>query len=174
MRGNEIVQPPRGTGLLLTVSFSALPSEFEELPCCCDRAYISSRSRGSLGQVVAVSTFDAVYQPPPGASDALRPFVERLFNALQGKRLDLAALKAAIMAVLTFLSSPEERTDANCRAVDSFLMKDEVWDADGLPEEYVDVLADMSGALHDTVSAPHVAANFDSTPAQLLERARRL
>jgi hypothetical protein len=43
-----------------------------------------------------------------------------------------------------------------------------------LPEPFVDILADMGSALHDTVSAPLIAANFQSTPEQLLERARRL
>jgi hypothetical protein len=49
-----------------------------------------------------------------------------------------------------------------------------VWDADQLPEPFVDILNDMGSALHDTVSAPLIAANFQSTPEQLLERARRL
>jgi hypothetical protein len=53
-------------------------------------------------------------------------------------------------------------------------MQDEAWDADELPESFVEILSDMSGALHDTVSAPDIAANFESTPDQLLERARRL
>ena len=50
----------------------------------------------------------------------------------------------------------------------------EVWDGDELPQPFVDILADMSGVLHDTVSAPDITANFESTPEQLLERARRL
>jgi hypothetical protein len=33
-----------------------------------------------------------------------------------------------------------------------------------------DVLRDMASALHDTVSAPEVAKNFESTPEQLLNR----
>ena len=76
--------------------------------------------------------------------------------------------------MLEFLTTPRGRTDANCRTVDSFLMRDETWDDDRLPQVYVDFLADMAGALHDTITAPDIATNFKSTPEQLLERARRL
>jgi hypothetical protein len=53
-------------------------------------------------------------------------------------------------------------------------MADEtLWDSLETPErvddEFHDILADMSEALHDTVSAPEVAAEFESTPEQLLE-----
>ncbi|MDZ4856868.1 MAG: hypothetical protein SGJ26_18775 [Nitrospirota bacterium] len=53
-------------------------------------------------------------------------------------------------------------------------MRDETWDDDRLPQVYVDILADMAGALHDTITALDIATNFESTPEQLLERARRL
>jgi len=53
-------------------------------------------------------------------------------------------------------------------------LRDETWDGDRLPQAYVDILADMAGALHDTITAPDIAANFESTPEQLLETARRL
>jgi hypothetical protein len=43
-----------------------------------------------------------------------------------------------------------------------------------LPEGYQDLLGDIGGGLHDTVSAPDVAENFESTPEQLLERLERL
>jgi len=50
----------------------------------------------------------------------------------------------------------------------------DVWNAERLPDAYVNILADMSGALHDTISAPEIAANFESTPEQLLARVRAL
>jgi hypothetical protein len=56
-------------------------------------------------------------------------------------------------------------------------MLDDDWErpwGDRLPDDFQDVLADMAGALHDTVSAPEVASNFDSTPEQLLGRAEKL
>lgn len=107
-------------------------------------------------------------------SESLRPLLERLRECLHVRPVDSVALKGAIVSILKFLASPEGRTDANCRAVGFFLMQDEAWSADELPEAFVDILADMSGALHDTLSAPKIAANFESTPEQLLERARRL
>ena len=67
------------------------------------------------------------------------------------------------------MSSPAGRTDHNCRAVDRFLcLGDLSWPE--LPGPLGDVLADMAGALHDTVSSPAVALNFESTPEQLLQR----
>lgn len=121
-----------------------------------------------------MATFEQLYRPPADADAALRPLLERLHSSLVHTPVQLADVRAAIIGVTEFLSSPIGRTDANCRAVDFFLMQDEAWDAGLLPESYVDVLNDMSGALHDTVTAPDIAANFESTPEQLLERARRL
>ena len=78
-------------------------------------------------------------------------------------------------AVLEFLASPEGRTDANCRIVDLAIMNDkEVWEHIEKVEEVdhvvADVLRDMASALHDTVRAPEIAENFESTPEQLLKR----
>jgi len=121
-----------------------------------------------------MTTFDQLYRPATDVDEALRPLLRRLHDELQRAPAELPALRAAIIAVLEFLASPAGRTDANCGAVDSFLMRDEVWDGDRLPQAYVDILADMAGALHDTITAPDIAANFESAPEQLLERARRL
>ena len=121
-----------------------------------------------------MSAFDQLYHPLADADSALRPLLRQLYDELRHSPKHLPQLKAAIVAVLEFLSSSCGRTDANCRTVDSFLMLDETWDGDELPEPYIEVLADMAGALHDTITAPDIAANFDSTPEQLLERARQL
>jgi hypothetical protein len=121
-----------------------------------------------------MKTFDQLYHSATDVDATLRPLVERLHQCLTLRPVDSQALKAAIVGVLEFLASAKGRTDANCRAVDYFLAQDEAWDADQLPEPFVDILADMSSALHDTVSAPLIAANFQSIPEQLLERARRL
>ena len=119
-------------------------------------------------------TFEQLYRPASDVDETLRPLLERLYLSLMLRPVDAPALRAAMISVLEFLASPRGRTDANCRAVDSFLMQDRTWDGDELPESFVEILADMSGALHDTISAPDTAANFESTPEQLLERARRL
>jgi hypothetical protein len=84
-------------------------------------------------------------------------------------------LRESLRAVLVFLASPKGRTDANCRAVDFSITNDEeIWayidNVEAVDEVAADVLRDMAGALHDTVSAPGIAANFESTPEQLLKR----
>ena len=119
-------------------------------------------------------TFEQLYRPASDVDDALRPLLHGLHDELQRTPVNLPQLRSAIIAVLDFLASPHGRTDANCSAVDSFLIRDETWDGDRLPQAYTDVLADMAGALHDTITAPDIAGNFESTPEQLLERARRL
>ena len=100
--------------------------------------------------------------------------MQRLYDALTARDLQVAHVREAMIAVLEFLASPAGRTDANCHAVDSFLFEDEVWYSHRLPEAFAEVLADMGGILHDTVSAPHITENFSSTPEQLLARARDL
>jgi erythromycin esterase-like protein len=84
-------------------------------------------------------------------------------------------LRSIVTDLLTFLASRKGRTDSNVRFVDYGLSSDDdVWDRVELVEAndpiLADVLRDMAGALHDTVKAPHIARNFDSTPEQLLAR----
>jgi hypothetical protein len=123
----------------------------------------------SLDVIVNTSASEALREADP----ALRPLVHELHARLTDVSPDLSAIKRAMIALLEFLSSPAGRTDANCRAVDRFFFLDESWLSDRLPEAYHDIIAHMD-ALHDTVSAPHVAQNFDSATEQLLARARSL
>lgn len=61
------------------------------------------------------------------------------------------------------------------QAVDRSVMNDEdLWSRidqiEAADPVLADVLRDMAGALHDTVTAPAIASNFESTPEQLLAR----
>jgi len=118
--------------------------------------------------------FTALYQPPVGADDARRPLMQRLHEELWRESPFLTEVRAALLDVLALLKSACGKTDANYRAVDFFLSKDDAWDADRLPDSFIDVLSDMCGALHDSVSASQVAKNFESTPEQLFDRVTRL
>jgi len=77
---------------------------------------------------------------------------------------------------MLFLCRPEHRTDANCSAVDLFFAVEDHWSVrwEELPRDYQRVLDDIGGSLHDTVSNPDIAENFQSTPEQLLDRISRL
>jgi hypothetical protein len=108
------------------------------------------------------------------ADPELTPLMRTLRQCYASDPIDLQALKEALSSVLGFLCSTKGRTDANCAAVDTFLVLDDVWKLDHLPSEYLEILQDMAGALHDTVSAPHIAENLDSTPEQLLARTQAL
>lgn len=109
-------------------------------------------------------------------STSLHSMLLVIDDVIRQRPTNLALLKDAMGLLFTFLSSPEGRTDANCRYADSFLMRgiedDAYWAH--LPEPFQAVLWDAGGQLHDTVTAPKVARNFESTPEQLLERTRGL
>lgn len=142
----------------------------------CGRTARASSRRGSpltLDKAL-MTTFNALYRPMPDAAEELRPLLEDLHAELQRTSPKLSALKEAMKRLLAYLASEEGKTDANCQSVDHFLGADDAWDAERLPSPYADILADMCGALHDTVSAPEIAINFESTPEQLLERTERL
>jgi hypothetical protein len=87
---------------------------------------------------------------------------------------DLSELKKSLINLFEYLSSPNGRTEENCNAISSFFMFDDLWVDRNLPDHFQAIFVDVSGALHDTVSAPEIAENFDSTPEQLLKRAVEL
>ena len=108
------------------------------------------------------------------ANSKAQELVKEIQSILAKGSFDLEELKQSLMALLEYLSSDDGRTDANCQAVDSFFMLDGVWAERNLPVPFHDIFADMAGALHDTISASEIAENFDSTPEQLLKRAKQL
>ncbi|HET7186309.1 MAG TPA: hypothetical protein VFI82_16615 [Terriglobales bacterium] len=104
-------------------------------------------------------------------------YLQQVYSALLSNPLDLAVLKKSLEELLEYLAGVG-RSYANCWAVDLFSANSEEWERDltdqALPDDFHDVLAMMGEALHDTVAAPDVAANFDCLAEQLLERVRRL
>ena len=116
--------------------------------------------------------------PPPSdalkhADAKLRPLMQSLRDRLTDRTPDLASIKGSLVALLEYLSSAIGCTDSNCRAVASFFWLDDEWPMELLPEDFQEVFAHMD-SLDDTVSASQTAQNFDSTPEQLLQRARLL
>jgi hypothetical protein len=113
--------------------------------------------------------------PPPQALEqadsTLQPLMQSARAAVFASPLDAATVKASLIALFEYLSSPSGRTDANCVAVDGFFYLDDDLPLERLPDSLQDVFGHMD-ALHDTVTAPDIAENFSSTPEQLLERVR--
>ena len=103
-------------------------------------------------------------------SSDLAPLLRAVYAEVQRDSPNLAALTRGLRQLLEYLASPTGRTNANCWAADLFFMENDKWERDWehLPESYQDLLGDLGGALHDTVSAPEIAENFSSTPEQLL------
>lgn len=89
---------------------------------------------------------------------------------------DMSQLKARLIELLSFLCSPEGRTDENCRIVDSYFCTKDNWSycIEHLPTEAYEILFDIGGTLHDTVQSPEIAANFQSLPEKLLERVEKM
>jgi hypothetical protein len=108
------------------------------------------------------------------ADSRARELVNAVQSILTQDVPDLMELKYSLINLLGYLSSPNGRTDENCNAINSFFMFDGLWADRNLPDHFHDIFADMSSALHDTVSAPEIAENFNSTPEQLLKRAKEL
>ncbi len=108
------------------------------------------------------------------ADSKTREVVQAIQSILTKDVIDFVALKHSLIELFEYLSSENGRTDKNCCAVDSFFTHDELWAERNLPDPFNDIFADIAGALHDTVSAPDIAENFESTPEQLLKRARGL
>lgn len=105
-------------------------------------------------------------------SRELRPLLHDAFFAIAASPLVIDDVKRALEALFAFLSSSEGRNDANCSVTDAFFCEE--WPRDHLPGALRAIVEDAGGALHDTVYAPLVAKNFESTPEQLLERVRAL
>jgi hypothetical protein len=96
------------------------------------------------------------------------------YEAIITRPYEPSRIAAALEELLAYLASKEGRTHPNCVAVDHFFCMGDGWERDweDEPSELTDVLADIGGALHDTIKAPEIAENFDSTPEQLLDRIR--
>ncbi len=109
-------------------------------------------------------------------STQLRPLLELVYDEIARRPPDLISLKTSLEKLLSYLSTSEGRTNANCCATDHFFLLKEGWEArwDHLPASFKDILSDIGGVLHDAVKVPQIAENFESTPEQLLERLRSI
>src|SRR4051794_16502797 len=105
------------------------------------------------------------------ADSTLQPLMQSVRAAVFASPLDQRAVKASLVALLEYLSSPTGRTDTNCCAVDTFFYLDDDLPLKAYQIRYTMFIAHMD-ALHDTITAPDIAEKFTSTPEQLLERVR--
>jgi hypothetical protein len=119
----------------------------------------------------------AITRDGESVSPKLRPLLQAVYLQVLSEPLNERELKKSLENLLEFLAG-DGRTNANCWAVDLFFALGKGWEKDwgdqDLPENFHDVCAMMSEALHDTVKHPEIAENFDCLPEQLLERVRRL
>jgi len=107
-------------------------------------------------------------------SAELRPLLQQVYEKFVKQPTDLHEIKDSLENLLSYLTTPSGRTAANCVATDLFFcLADWGVDWESFPELLTDIIGDMGGALHDTVSHPEIARNFDSLPEQLLERVRQ-
>jgi hypothetical protein len=144
----------------------------EELKRVADEAGLKKKYGVSVSE--DMDDENIVATPLAGADSRAKELVNAVQSILVHNVLDLSELKKSLINLLEYLSSPNGRTDKNCNAINSFYMFDDLWVDRNLPDHFHEIFVDVSGALHNTVSAPEIAENFDSTPEQLLKRAKEL
>lgn len=110
------------------------------------------------------------------ASVQLKPLLKNFYEEMIHRPLNIFSLKQRMVELLTFLTTPEGRTNANCWTVDLFIVINDDWEREwsDIPEFLYDIVFDMGGQLHDTFNSPEIAKKFESLPEQLLERAKNL
>jgi hypothetical protein len=121
----------------------------------------------------------SIIQSSDGAeiSPELEPLLLAIYNELAKRATDHRPLRIVLEDLLTFLSSKPGRTNANCSSADLFFCLGEGWgdvDWDHVPPVLGDIMADMGGALHDTIKDPSIAEAFGATPELLLTRLRAI
>ncbi len=106
----------------------------------------------------------------------LERLVNGVYSELQRTPVALDQLQDSIVALLSYLASPEGRTEENLGRVNMFFLLGNEWglDAIEIPDEIRAIIEDIGGCLHDSISSPEVAENFESTPEQLLARIQML
>ncbi len=122
-----------------------------------------------------IAKFDDLFQQIGGAADAaVKPLLREVHDAYAAHPADPLRARNALLSLFEYLVSARGRTHANCSAVDRFLMEDPtLTKGTGLPAEFVEFLLNAN-CLHDAIESAEIAENFDSTPEQLLEKARSL
>ena len=109
-------------------------------------------------------------------SSELKKLIENVHYCIIEKPTNFIQLYSSLEELIYFLTTPTGRTKENCEETEFYFMlhEEKGFNWDHLPKEYQLILDDISGNLHDTIQAPQIAKNFESTPEQLLERIRRL
>lgn len=109
-------------------------------------------------------------------TETLEKLVHEVYINIISKPINLYLIKTALINLMTCLTVPEGHADSNCRRVDSFFCIRYDWetDIDHLPDNFIEIIEDIGGALHDSVSSPETAKKFQSTPQQLLERIKAI
>lgn len=85
-------------------------------------------------------------------------------------------LRSVLEKLLLWLNRPENNNDSNCKQIDYFISANIMTQKgfEEIPENIKSILFDMGATLHDSHTAPNIAENFESTPAQLLARVQNL
>lgn len=107
-----------------------------------------------------------------GGTQELHSYLFKVSDSISDNSNNLDAIKAALIELLVYLSSPEGRTSESCTTTGTFfrLHDDYGFNWFHLPEELRLILDDIGGQLHDTLVHPDITTNFENTPEVLLTR----
>lgn len=108
-------------------------------------------------------------------SAELGPLLKIVHDKFTIESCNLQEIKISLENLLFFLTTTSGRTTANCFATDLFFSLHD-WgnnvNWEKYPEILTDIIGDMGGALHDTVTHPEIASLFFGLPEDLLHRIR--
>lgn len=105
----------------------------------------------------------------------LQSSVLALADALRQDPVVREGLAKAMLEVVGYLDGPGA-SDAHCRSVAIYFIvaKNAGLDRGHLPADLAAIMNDLAGAMHDAISSPQSASNFQATPAQLVARIQSL
>ena len=116
----------------------------------------------------------AILRSGEATSPELHSLLQQTYEKIKEQPPKFRDIKISLENLLYYLTTESGRTSANCIATDLFFtLTDWNMDREIFPETLTDIIGDVSGALHDTVSSPDIARNFGGLPEQLLERIQK-
>jgi|GEM_PF-2160226 len=110
----------------------------------------------------------------------LEDLLQSLASVLDGTDPDEKAVVSSLVNLVTYLCQPGGGTHQDCVTVNDFVLLEILCNPSRasalkqLPADVIGIIEDLGMCLHDTHTAPNVAAEFDSMPAQLRVRVAAL
>lgn len=113
-------------------------------------------------------------------STTLDMLLDRFRAVTLSNESSVAEVSEECARLMRWLCVPGNRTDEHCSRIDTFVLQHFLADAAGrkaverLPSPLALIIEDMGSQLHDSITDPVIAEQFESTPEMLLKRLEEL